>query len=59
MEKEGIAYFSSKVALGTEGVASFEEVSSLGLTEYENKLLEVCKTELKANINKGVEFGKK
>jgi len=57
--KEGIAYFSSKVTLGKDGVDAIEEVSSLGLTPYEQQLLETCKTELKANIAKGIEFGRK
>lgn len=57
--KDGVAYFSSKVTLGKEGVEAIEEVSALGLSEYEKQLLEICKAELKSNISKGIEFGKK
>lgn len=57
--KDGVEYFSSKVTLGKDGVESIEEVADLGLTAYEQALLEICKAELKANIAKGNEFGRK
>jgi len=51
---EGIDFFSSRVTLGPNGV---EEIHALGKTnEYENKLIEACKVDLKKNIAKGVEF---
>jgi len=53
----GLAYFSSRVELGKDGV---EKIHPLGsLSAFEEELLEKCKVELKANIAKGVEFGKK
>ncbi|KAH7387750.1 hypothetical protein KP509_16G039200 [Ceratopteris richardii] len=51
-----LPFFSSKVRLGKDGV---EEVLGLGaLSEYEKKGLEAMKAELKASIQKGVDFAK-
>jgi malate dehydrogenase len=53
----GLSHFSSRVELGKDGV---EKIHGLGqLTSFEEELLEKCKVELKANIEKGVAFGQK
>jgi len=51
---EGMAFFSSPVTLGVDGV---EEIHGLGeLSAYEQKLLEEMKPELASQIAKGVEY---
>ncbi|KAK9368213.1 lactate/malate dehydrogenase [Lipomyces kononenkoae] len=51
---EGIEFFSSQVTLGPSGA---EEIHPLGkLNEYEEKLIEAAKVDLKKNIAKGVKF---
>jgi malate dehydrogenase len=53
----GLQYFASKVRLGPSGA---EEVMGLGtLSAYEQKGLEALKPELKASIEKGVQFANK
>lgn len=54
---EGVEYFSSRVELGKDGV---EQIHDIGpINDFEKEVLEKCVVELKANIKKGVEFGKK
>ena len=53
---EGIDFFASKVELGPNGVEKIHEVGKI--TPFEQKLLDACKTDLKKNIAKGVEFVK-
>ncbi len=48
---EGIDFFSSKVELGPNGVEKIHEVGKI--TEFEQKLLDACKTDLKKSIAKG------
>ncbi|KAK9456279.1 lactate/malate dehydrogenase [Dipodascopsis uninucleata] len=51
---EGIEFFASKVTLGPSGA---EEIHSLGpINEYEEKLVEAAKVDLKKNIAKGIKF---
>lgn len=49
---QGIDFFSSKVELGPNGVEKIHEVGKI--TEYEQKLLDVCLKDLKGNIAKGI-----
>ncbi|KAI9328560.1 lactate/malate dehydrogenase [Zopfochytrium polystomum] len=51
---DGLDYFSTVVELGPEGVAKIHPVPTLN--EYEQKLLAAAIPELKANIQKGVDF---
>lgn len=53
---QGVDYFSSNVELGPNGVEKIHPVGKI--TEYEQKLLDVCISDLKGNIKKGVEFVK-
>jgi malate dehydrogenase len=56
LQAEGVAYFSSNVELGPQGVV---KVYGLGtISDYEKELLSVALPELKKNIEKGVEFAK-
>lgn len=50
-KSEGIDFFASKVELGPNGVEKIHEVGKV--TDYEQKLLEACKADLKKNIAKG------
>jgi malate dehydrogenase len=52
----GCEYFASNVELGPNGVEKIHPVGKI--TEYEQKLLDVCLTDLQKNIAKGVEFVK-
>lgn len=53
---EGIDFFSTKVTLGPNGV---EEIHPIGkVNQYEEKLIEAAKADLKKNIEKGVNFVK-
>ena len=49
---QGIDFFASDVELGSDGVEKIHPVE--GITEYEQKLLDVCLKELKGNIEKGM-----
>ena len=49
---EGIDFFASKVELGPNGIEKIQEVGKI--TQYEQKLLETCKADLKKNIEKGM-----
>ena len=51
---QGIDFFASKVELGPNGVEKIHEVGKI--SEYEQKLLDACLTDLKKNIAKGKEF---
>ncbi|KXL46568.1 hypothetical protein M433DRAFT_71158 [Acidomyces richmondensis BFW] len=53
---QGITYFSSNVELGPNGVEKIHEVGPV--TEYEQKLLDVCIRDLKGNIEKGEKWAK-
>lgn len=53
---QGVPYFASRVELGPNGVERIMEVGKI--TEYEQKLLDVCLKDLKGNIEKGVKFVK-
>ncbi|KAJ3042980.1 hypothetical protein HDV00_006287 [Rhizophlyctis rosea] len=52
----GLEYFSTVVELGPEGVAKIHPVPSL--SDYEKKLYDAAIPELKANIQKGIDFVK-
>ena len=54
---EGCGFFSTRVELGKDGVEKIHEIGAINA--FEQDLLEKCKTELAANIAKGVAFGKK
>jgi malate dehydrogenase len=53
---EGCTYFSSRVELGREGVEKIHDIGKL--SDFEKELLEKCKAELKANVSKGISFGR-
>jgi len=53
---QGIDFFASKVELGPDGVQKIHDVGKL--TSHEESLLEACLTDLKKNIQKGVDFVK-
>ena len=53
---QGCNYFASNVELGPNGVEKIHPVGKV--TDYEQKLLDVCLGDLKKNIDKGVEFVK-
>ena len=53
---QGVDFFASKVELGPEGVKQIHPVGQVN--EYEQGLLEACLTDLKKNIQKGVDFVK-
>lgn len=53
---QGVEYFSSQVELGPNGVEKIHPVGKI--TEYEQKLLDVCLKDLKGNIEKGVKWAK-
>ncbi|GER38574.1 malate dehydrogenase [Striga asiatica] len=54
-----LPFFASRVKIGREGVEGFVKKDLEGLTEYESKGLEELKPELKASIEKGVDFVRK
>lgn len=51
-KSEGIDFFASRVELGPNGVEKIHELGNL--TPEEQKLVEVCKKDLKGNIAKGM-----
>lgn len=55
-ESHGVTYFASNVELGPNGVEKIHPVGDV--TEYEQKLLDVCLKDLKGNIEKGEKFVK-
>jgi malate dehydrogenase len=53
----GVPFFASRVQLGPEGVA---KINGLGpLNDFEKQALDAMLPELKAQIEKGLEFAKK
>jgi malate dehydrogenase len=55
-KEKGCDFFASKVLLGKDGV---EKIFPIGeITEHEQKLLDVCLSDLAKNIAKGVKFAK-
>lgn len=52
-----VPFFSSRVELGKNGVEKIHPIGAI--SAYEESLLKACLTELKANIDKGIEFGRK
>ncbi|KAK1607757.1 hypothetical protein QYE76_031430 [Lolium multiflorum] len=54
-----LPFFASRVKLGKDGVESIISSDLEGVTEYEAKALEALKAELKASIEKGIEFAHK
>ncbi|KAF2201282.1 malate dehydrogenase [Delitschia confertaspora ATCC 74209] len=53
---QGCEFFASNVELGPNGVEKIHPVGKI--TEHEQKLLDVCLSDLKKNIEKGVKFAK-
>ncbi|OCK98838.1 malate dehydrogenase [Cenococcum geophilum 1.58] len=53
---QGCDFFASNVELGPNGVEKIHPVGKI--TNYEQKLLDVCLGDLSKNITKGVEFAK-
>ncbi|KAH0637375.1 hypothetical protein KY289_037290 [Solanum tuberosum] len=54
-----LPFFASRVKLGRNGVEALISSDLRGLTEYEQKALEVLKPELKASIEKGIAYAQK
>ncbi|KAI5683776.1 hypothetical protein M9H77_05004 [Catharanthus roseus] len=54
-----LPFFASRVKLGKDGVEALIKSDLEGLTEYEQKALENLKPELKASIEKGINFVQK
>ncbi|GAB4845472.1 hypothetical protein Ancab_038880 [Ancistrocladus abbreviatus] len=54
-----LPFFASRVKLGPKGIEAVISSDLQGLTEYETKALEALKPELKASIDKGVEFAQR
>ncbi|XVF54320.1 hypothetical protein PTKIN_Ptkin05aG0171700 [Pterospermum kingtungense] len=54
-----LPFFASRVKLGRKGIEAFISSDLVGLSEYEQKALEALKPELKASIEKGIEFVQK
>ncbi|KAF8039356.1 hypothetical protein BT93_B1787 [Corymbia citriodora subsp. variegata] len=54
-----LPFFASRVKLGRKGIEALIPSDLQGLTEYEQKALDALKPELKASIEKGVEFAQK
>nr|QKY65065.1 plastidic NAD-dependent malate dehydrogenase transcript variant 1 [Passiflora contracta] len=54
-----LPFFASRVKLGRKGVEAIISADLQGLTEYEQKAVEALKPELKASINKGIDFAQK
>ncbi|KAI9086008.1 hypothetical protein K1719_032085 [Acacia pycnantha] len=54
-----LPFFASRVKLGRKGVEAFITSDLQGLTEFEQKALEALKPELKASIEKGIDFASK
>lgn len=55
-KEQGVDFFASRVELGPNGVEKIYEVGEV--SPYEENLLEAAISDLKKNINKGVEFVK-
>jgi len=53
---QGCEYFASNVELGPNGVEKVHPVGNI--TDYEQKLLDVCLADLSKNITKGIEWVK-
>jgi len=53
---QGCEFFATNVELGPNGVEKIHPVGKI--TEYEQKLLDVCISDLAKNISKGVEWAK-
>ncbi|KAF2101836.1 malate dehydrogenase [Rhizodiscina lignyota] len=53
---QGCDFFASNVELGPNGVEKIHPVGKI--TDYEQKLLDVCLGDLQKNIQKGVDFAK-
>ncbi|VAH21532.1 unnamed protein product [Triticum turgidum subsp. durum] len=51
-----LPFFASRVKIGKNGVESIISSDLEGVTDYEAKALEALKPELKASIEKGIEF---
>ncbi|GKV27997.1 hypothetical protein SLEP1_g37099 [Rubroshorea leprosula] len=54
-----LPFFASRVKLGRKGIETLIPSDLQGLTEYEQKALEALKPELKASIEKGINFVQK
>lgn len=54
-----LKFFASRVKLGRKGVEALISSDLQGVTEYEAKILEALKPQLKANIEKGIAFVQK
>lgn len=54
-----LPFFASRVKLGRKGIEALIPSDLQGLTEYEQKALDALKPELKASIEKGIEFAQK
>ena len=53
---QGVDFFATNVTLGKDGVQEIHPVGKI--TDFEQKLLDVCVKDLKGNITKGVEWVK-
>ncbi|KAF8472082.1 malate dehydrogenase, NAD-dependent [Kalaharituber pfeilii] len=53
---QGVSYFASEIEFGQEGVKTIRPLPKTN--EYENNLIQTALKDLKANINKGIEFVK-
>lgn len=53
---KGVPFFATRVELGPSGVEKIHEVGAV--TDYEQKLIDVCIGDLKKNIEKGVSWVK-
>ncbi|CAI9092991.1 OLC1v1028385C1 [Oldenlandia corymbosa var. corymbosa] len=51
-----LPFFASRIKIGKDGVEAVIKSDLQGLTEYEEKALEALKPELKASIEKGINF---
>lgn len=54
-----LPFFASRIKIGRNGIEALVPSDLQGLTEYEQKALEALKPELKASIEKGIEFAHK
>ncbi|TYH99043.1 hypothetical protein ES332_A11G039800v1 [Gossypium tomentosum] len=54
-----LPFFASRIKLGRNGVEALIPSDLIGLSEYEGKMLEALKPELKASIEKGIAFVQK
>ncbi|KAL5544492.1 hypothetical protein UlMin_008276 [Ulmus minor] len=54
-----LPFFASRVKIGTKGVEALIPSELQGLTEFEQNALEALKPELKASIEKGIDFANK